>query len=281
MSQIGPHRLSQVNLRPLSELLGAPAMPAAQAPAKPAQVPSLPTLPLDQRLPSPLATSSAQTQLSFLPSPLIGPNDRVLHIGDSHTAGIYGQTMDKLLRSTGAKVETVGSSSSRPSWYLDGTPTKWGFYSKDEEGHVDAPANWKEPHPTPTLPNLINKMHPNVIMISLGANLLYAKGETIEKEVRNLADIAKASGARIIWVGPPDGAEAKKPTSKQDFLYEHLQKIAGQYGDFIDSRPLTEYPIDAHGKPLGDGVHYTGTTGGKIAREWTQAVFNQIQALKK
>lgn len=276
MSQIGPQPSFQ--LRPLSELLRPQARPPLQAVSQ-----SLPQQPsgADVLQATPLPASSAQTQLSFAHTPLIGPTDRVLHIGDSHTAGIYGQTMDKLLRSTGAKVTTVGSSSSRPSWFLDGTPTRWGYFGKDDEGHVDAPKDWKQPHATPTLPNLIKQAHPNVILISLGANLLYAKGETIEKEVRQLADVAKASGARIIWVGPPDGAEAKKPTSKQDFLYAHLQKIAAQYGDFIDSRPLTEYPLDAQGKPLGDGVHYTGTTGGKLARAWTQEVFNQIQALNK
>ena len=282
MNQIGPLLPSGL-LRPMSDLLAAQS--AAPRPAA-SLTTDIPPLTLDNLAPPSVPQASAQSQLAFVQPALIGPGDRVLHIGDSHTAGIYGKEMDKLLRGTGAKVETYGSSSSRPSWFLNGYPTTWGFFGKDENGVADIPKNWKDPHPTPKLPDLIGRFHPNVIMISLGANLLGSNGDNIEKEVRQLADVAKASGAKIIWVGPPDGVESKKPTSKQASLYQHLEKVARQYGDFIDSRPMTEYPVDAEGKPLGDGVHYnhnkkdkTGK-GAKIAMDWTKEVFRQIQALQ-
>ena len=62
---------------------------------------------------------------------------------------------------------------------------------------------------------------------------------------------------------------------KQNALYAQLQKTASAYGDFIDSRPLTEYPASG-----GDGVHYWGKEGTRIAKQWSQDVFSQIQALK-
>lgn len=220
--------------------------------------------------------TAVATTLDFLndaPSrPLINPDARVLHIGDSHTVGTYGKEMDKMFRETGAKVRTYGSAGSSPNWWFNGTTTHSGFYSKDDEGKVDSPADWRTPHKTPKLNTLIQDYKPNVIVISLGANLLGAKGDYIEKEVRKMAEVAKTSGAKIVWVGPPDGRESKKPTSKQAQLYEHLQKVAHEYGTFIDSRPFTEYPATG-----GDGVHYGGKEGTKIAKNWAKEVFAEIQ----
>lgn len=243
-------------------------------PLKPPLAPLGPLASDQLSVPPATATASAQTQLSFVNTPLLGPDDRVLHIGDSHTVGIYGQEMDKHLRSTGAKVETYGSAGSSPRWWLTGQTTRSGFFGKDAEGKVDSPAKWNDPHPTPKLDGLLKRFQPNVVMFSLGANLLGASKESIEKQVREVADMAKATGARIIWVGPPDGRESKKPTSKQTELYNTLQQVASQYGDFIDSRPLTEYPAKG-----GDGVHYWGKEGSAIARSWSENVFQQIQNL--
>lgn len=276
MNQIGPN-LPTLRLRPLQDILAAAPKPTAVslpvAPLQPTIVAdALKLQPAAVRGPAPTA---ARTDLSFLSPPLIGPDDRVLHIGDSHTVGIYGREMDKHLRSTGAKVETYGSAGSSPRWYLTGQETRSGFFGRDENGVTDAPADWKKPHPTPKLPDLLGRFQPNVIMISLGANLIGASPASIDKQVRELADIAKASGARIIWVGPPDGRESNKPGEKQNALYAQLQKTASAYGDFIDSRPLTEYPASG-----GDGVHYWGKEGTRIAKQWSQDVFSQIQALK-
>lgn len=198
----------------------------------------------------------------------------VLHIGDSHTVGIYGKEMDNLLRKTGAKVTTVGSAGSSPSWWLNNKETKSGFYMKDQDGNVDSPANWKAPHVTPKLTDLIEKYHPNVIIFSLGANLVHENAEVIENQVKMVAKIAKKNNTKIIWVGPPNGRSDKKPKEVQDFLYEHIQKVANEYGaEFIDSRPYTSYPDNLK----GDGVHFGGEEGGKIARNWANSVFNQIQ----
>jgi len=237
------------------------------------QIESPPKDQLVQSSLKPEANASVRSELGFVaPPPLIGPDDKVLHIGDSHTVGIYGKEIDKLLRATGAQVESYGSAGSSPSWWLSGKATRSGFFSRDAEGKTVQPRDWKAPHPTPKFPDLIRRSKPNIIMISLGANLIHSSGANIESQVHKIAQIAKESGAKIIWVGPPDGRESKKPSSKQDYLYEHLQKAASQYGDFIDSRPLTEYPEKG-----GDGLHYWGKEGSRTARSWANEVFKQIQ----
>lgn len=231
--------------------------------------------PAADRLASPAPTASASTSLQFVDTPRLGPDDRVLHIGDSHTVGIYGQEMDKHLRSTGAKVATYGSAGSSPKWWITGQTTRSGFFSRDAEEKTTQPAKWNDPHPTPKLKNLLEQFRPNVVVFSLGANLINANPATIEAQMREIADMAKSYGTEIIWVGPPDGRESKKPTSKQNELYQTLERVAKEYGDFIDSRPLTEYPATG-----GDGVHYWGKEGTRIAKSWAEDVFQQIQGLK-
>lgn len=224
---------------------------------------------------------------------LINQDSRVLHIGDSHTVGYYGKEMDKLFRETGAKVMTLGSSGSAPSSWLNGYVTKSGFRMIDESGKDKVPSDlriidketerklkngqlkeWQIPTKTPNLNELINNFKPNVIVFSLGANLIHAKPETIEKQVRDVCELAKATGAKIVWVGPPDGRPDKKPDEVQNKLYEHIQKVASEYAYFIDSRPFTDYPPSMG----GDGVHFHGKQGEKISKEWSKQVFNQIQS---
>ncbi|MFN8673546.1 MAG: hypothetical protein U0457_15855 [Candidatus Sericytochromatia bacterium] len=216
--------------------------------------------------------------------PLINENTRVLHIGDSHTVGIYGHTLDNLLRKTGAKVESLGSAGSAPSAWVDGYTnsngkkvadfvTHSGFFKKDEQNIDTSPKDWKTPTATPKANNLISEFKPNVIIFSLGANLIHANEKEIEKQVKDLCEVAKSSGAKIIWVGPPNGRSDKKPKAEQDRLYEHIQKIASQYGTFIDSRAITEYPDNMK----GDGVHFWGEKGSKIAKNWANTVFDEIQ----
>ncbi len=204
----------------------------------------------------------------------INKDSVVLHVGDSHTAGIYGKEMDSLLRKVGAKVTTVGSSGSSPSWWLNGTSTKSGFYMKDQDGNIDNPSNWKDPHATPKLVDLINKYQPNIIIFSLGANLIHNTPEKIEAEVKSILKVAQKNNTKIIWIAPPNGRSDKKPKEVQDSLYENIKNVTDKYGiEFIDSRPFTNYPDNLK----GDGVHFWGKEGAKTAKEWANAVFSEIQ----
>lgn len=270
------------SLRPPAVLFGAlknaavPRPHTAPTATSTAPTPATPRPPAPARdhMQAPPMQASANSQLQFVNTPKIGPDDKVLHIGDSHTVGIYGQEMDKHLRKTGAQVATYGSAGSSPKWWMTGQTTRSGFFSRDAEEKTTRPAKWNDPHPTPKLKNLLEEFRPNVVVFSLGANLIGANPSTIESQMREIADLAKSYGTEIIWVGPPDGRESKKPTSKQSELYETLSRVARDYGSFIDSRPLTEYP-----KTGGDGVHYWGKEGTRIAKAWAEDVFDQIQSL--
>lgn len=205
-------------------------------------------------------------------APLITPDSRVLHIGDSHTCGIYGKAMDELMRGTGAAINTVGVSGSSPSWWLNGTVGKSGYFAKDENGNIDQPADWRTPRQTPNLNKLIKDFKPGIIVFSLGANMINSSSESIRNQVRSVCEIAKNAGCQIVWIGPPNGRADKKPTEKQNRLYNNLKAEAEKFGTFVDSRQYTRYPESG-----GDGVHFWGSEGSKIAKDWAGKVFNQLQ----
>lgn len=203
--------------------------------------------------------------------PIIKSTSRVLHIGDSHTCGTYGKSIDALMRQSGATVSTVGVSGSSPSWWFNGTVGKSGYFAKDEQGKVDQPADWRTPRATPKLTDLIKQKKPDVLVVSLGANLIGANSTTIQNQVKSICEVAKQNGTQLVWIGPPDGRN--KSDSEQAKLYQNLKAAVSQYGGtFVDSRAFTDYPASG-----GDGVHYGGTEGTKIAQKWAQSAYNVIQ----
>ncbi|NLI79166.1 MAG: LysM peptidoglycan-binding domain-containing protein [Candidatus Riflebacteria bacterium] len=204
--------------------------------------------------------------------PLLGPGQRVLHIGDSHTVGVYGSTIDEAMRGTGAQVRTIGVAGSSPRWWYNGTVTKCGYYARDEKGKVDRPADWRTPRATPSLPDMIKEYKPTVLVVSLGANLFGASEATVKAETQRIIDTAKAAGCTLVWVGPPRARESVKSIPAQDRLCETIKATVGNQGTFVDSRPFTKYPASG-----GDGLHYWGTEGTRTAKAWAGSVLGAIQ----
>lgn len=229
---------------------------------------------------APSETSAVSTKPAAMPAtdgtPLIGPGQRVLHIGDSHTVGIYGSTIDGAMRETGAQVRTYGVAGSSPSWWYQGTVTKCGYYGRDEKGKVDSPADWRTPRATPSLPDLIKEYKPTVLVVSLGANLFSASEAAVKRETQRIIDTAKAAGCTLVWVGPPRARESVTSIAAQDSLCETIKATVGTQGTFVDSRPVTKYPSSG-----GDGLHYWGTEGSETAKAWAGSVLQTIQTSGK
>ena len=203
--------------------------------------------------------------------PLITADSRVLHIGDSHSVGVYGHTIDDLMRQTGATVSTTAVAGSNPTWFMNGTVGKCGYYSKDENGKVVSPADWRTPMKTPLLQNMIDTYKPSVLVVSLGANMVGYGESSIRSQIDSICDKAKAAGCKIVWVGPPDSrSQDKNQVAK---LYNVLNSEVSKYnGVVVDSRQYTKYPSSG-----GDGLHYSGTEGTKTANNWANSVMNAIQ----
>lgn len=196
---------------------------------------------------------------------------RVLLIGDSHSVGVYGSELDKLFRQTGASVRSVGSSGASPSWFWNNTVTKSGYVDRRADGSKDQPKDWRTPRATPAFRKLLNEHHPELVVISLGANMLGASRSVIERDCGRLVDEARNAGARVFWVGPPD-ARSSATNSKRDTFYSIISQCLNGRATVIDSRRFTKYPASG-----GDGVHYWGTEGMATARKWAAGVLQEIK----
>jgi peptidoglycan hydrolase-like protein with peptidoglycan-binding domain len=203
------------------------------------------------------AGASAPTDGPLAGAP-IGPGTRVLMIGDSHAVGTFGNEMDRLLRGTGATVESYGSSGASPSWWMTGRATRSGYVARHADGSVDRP-HWQTPHDTPRLEALIEEHRPDVLVVSMGGNMRGLSPAGVRRQVQQLADVAQRNGTRLVWVGPPERrADNEDPGDLQRFNAT-LREAVAPYGGFVDSSRYTEYAG-------GDGVHYSGERGNRIAR---------------
>lgn len=163
----------------------------------------------------------------------IGPGTRVLEIGDSHTVGTYGQELEKLLERKGAAVERHAAVGTSAGHWING-------------GHGAQP-----------LQNLIAQTRPEVVIINLGANSRGGVGS----DVKRLAQIARSSGAQVIWVGPPrTRQDMSNPASLQKYDDAMRAELQG-LGTYISSAPYSSYDGP-------DGIHYNAGA----ARKWAQGV---------
>lgn len=202
----------------------------------------------------------------------IGPGTKVLEIGDSHTVGTFGQELDKKLRSTGAQVATYGSAGASASNYIKGTPTTYGY----SEHHADGTTSttpYGQSHATPKLEELIEKEHPNVLVINLGANFRGAGKDGIDQQVASLGEIAKKHNIPIVWVGPPktkqDTADGGGSIQRFD---QTMHDAVAPYGTYVASSQFTPQYVGQD--PAG--IHYTGPQGAEVSRRWADGVFGAI-----
>jgi lysophospholipase L1-like esterase len=202
--------------------------------------------------------------------------ETILVVGDSHTAGSFGQRLDGALRAdAGSRVATYGVCSASPQSYLSETEHSCGYLFRDFGG--TAPAKWLGGRvrksdqyggkggrrqvtivKTPELAQLLSDHVPTVAVIALGSNGLTADS------VRRTLEAVHKSGAACVWIGPPD---MRKPSSASvDAIYAILRghkvvetaTLAEARADscrLIDSRafPYLRYPAEG-----GDGTHYNG-----------------------
>jgi len=192
----------------------------------------------------------------------IGSGNKVLVIGDSHTAGTYGDELDRLLRAKGAQVHTVGSSGASADNYISGKGTTVGYADHKVNGQTEKTAS----HATPKLEDLIAQDKPDVIVVNLGANFRGAGPGGVKAQVSKLGEIAKKHNIRMVWVGPPRTRDdMANPSSLQKFDQD-MQAAVKPYGDYISSAPFTpEYAGS-------DGVHYGGSKGTELAKKWAAGV---------
>lgn len=194
--------------------------------------------------------------------------ERILVIGDSHTAGTFGHTLDRELRKyDSTSVQTYGSCGSIISWWYTGHATTCGYWSSDIAGNSTTELK----HETPKVLSLIANAKPELIVIALGSN--YARGygsAQTQSEIRKLLSDVKATGARCAWIGPPD---MRRFRAELPSLVSLIQKEVSSTCLYLDSRNYTTYSETG-----GDGIHYETPELRKISQKWAEAVTARIQA---
>jgi hypothetical protein len=204
-------------------------------------------------------------------------------VGDSHSVGVFGRTLDQALRSRfpRAHVWFYGESSATPDYYAYGLSSHGGFFQ-----HLDgaAPRYSSPAQPEaacPKLGGLLAKTHATVAIVALGTNLLRTPLDGARAQIDRALQAIRAQGSRCIWVGGPD--ERFVPREKQAELYRILAEATQEAGcALIDSRRFTHYPDRG-----GDGIHYDGIVlpaangqpvhvGIDKAREWARQVGDEI-----
>ncbi|HEY9841357.1 MAG TPA: SGNH/GDSL hydrolase family protein [Candidatus Obscuribacterales bacterium] len=203
-------------------------------------------------------------------SPKLTVGKKVLIIGDSQTVGPYGKTLDQLARASGAKVSTHASWGASPHWFFNGQETS-KYWTRDVAGHPDTRKHTE----TPLLNELLAAERPDVVVVTMGGNMIAgnASQSEVTSQVSQIGNAVSASGAQLIWVGPPKYDPQKRSPEVVEQFYQKLRNIVPEYGTLIDSRPhIEEYSGS-------DGLHYSGAKGERIAREWATGVFQEIQKL--
>lgn len=222
--------------------------------------------PIDASSVSPSSAPPAPANTNAASPVNIGPGTRVLEIGDSHSVGTFGKELDAKLRGTGAQVSTYASAGATASTFVQGKSTNYGYWEKGADGQ-ERSVNYGKSAQTPRLENLIAKDKPQVILVNLGANF---RGGNPKSQVDQIGQIAKKHGIPIVWVGPPKTAkDNSNPGSLAKFDQEMAAAVA-PYGTYVSSNRHTPKYSG------GDGLHYSGSQGNQIAKQWASGVFGDI-----
>lgn len=213
---------------------------------------------------------------------------RVLVLGDSHSAGTFGQALDLLLRShPGTDVVTVGNCGVSPDAYLEMKSAYCGSLVIDVD--ADQVEYKRRRRVIPQLPELLEAHDPELTVVALGANQIHTafkRPEEAKEDIRRLAAHLEARGSRCVWIGPPFGSPKKKPVAKMNHLYEVLEEALPESCTLVDSRPesmpfLDYAQIAKRAKRRGDGRHFDslGIVGKAAARRWALSVFEVLRPL--
>lgn len=194
---------------------------------------------------------------------------KTLIISDSHGTGAFGGELTRLIERQNESVSFYAFGGTKAIDWIEGNNLTWGFW-EHHTGRVDRRSTHTN---TPKLAELIKVHKPNTIIIVLGTNMVWHEQTTQDADsIQGLLTLAKGSGAKCVWVGPPDLNVQNQDQEKWvTQLHQELEQIVPANGvQLISSWTFTNYPAN-----MGDGVHYDKIpgVGEKLAREWAQGVF--------
>ncbi|MBC7712317.1 MAG: SGNH/GDSL hydrolase family protein [Rhizobacter sp.] len=194
-------------------------------------------------------------------------NPTILYVGDSHSYGKLGTTIEKNLSKISDHVIMQASCGATPNTWLGNgkyEKTVCGYWRKEgkvEERSVE--------HQTPAFADELAKYRPQVTIVQLGTNI--AAGSKPENATQSITKMMKAissEGSKCIWIGPPDANSKIVTKEKLKLTNDLLKKLANENKcDYIDSMKLTSFPKDSK-----EGIHYPPT----LSAKWGESVSVEI-----
>jgi lysophospholipase L1-like esterase len=202
----------------------------------------------------------------------------LLVIGDSHVAGFgnFNNTLHEGLVAQGAMVHTFGVCGSIPSdWIMP----QQAICGRGERHNNDPAQVSKDSANGWSLPALMSRYQPNLVVVELGENLAQygaspeLRRDWINSEVNQLLQPIRASKLPCIWIGPPWGNENgpyKKTFARVKELSDYLSQIVSpcQYVNSLTFSRPGEWPTL-------DGVHLTPAS----TRIWDGDVIRSIDQI--
>ena len=195
--------------------------------------------------------------------------DNILFVGDSHSYGNFGSTMDAYLRTIGTKVTSVASCGSSPSNWISSNDrykkTVCGYWRKDSAGKEIRVKS----HAISPLPEELKKTQADLTVVALGTNALSSPQNIAQEKgaIEKMLNQIQEAKSRCIWVGPPDAAKQPFKKNLEQGVKEIRALVEKRGCLFIDSSKITQYPANK-----SDGIHY----GPKEATEWGKKVTGEI-----
>lgn len=194
-------------------------------------------------------------------------NPAILYIGDSHSYGKLGTTIEQNLKTISDHVVMESSCGSSAYTWLGKTgyeKTVCGFWKKDGNEEIRSVE-----HQTPKYSDELAKYAPKLAIIQLGTNMAAAeKPQNARSSIDQLMKLAKESGAECIWIGPPDANSKIVTKDKLKIVNDMLIELSNTNGCYyIDSLQLTSFPKDSK-----EGIHYPPS----LSKEWGEKVSTLI-----
>ncbi len=176
-----------------------------------------------------------------------------------------------------ATVSTFGSCGSQTQTWVNGVPTRCGYFERTPTSHLFSPKGSR----TPKLSKLLNDEKPDLVVVALGANFLpedYSASD-IETYAADFAKIITQTGATCAWVGPPHAQKygdlsAETTQKRLSIVDQALRAGAGKNCVYISTLGFARYPAGR-----GDGLHHRrlGKTGAVLSGQWANRTMEELR----
>jgi hypothetical protein len=195
----------------------------------------------------------------------------ILALGDSHMAYMISP-LHEALEEQGAAVHSYGMCGAMGTDWLTKMTTQCAAERHDKGAAVVK----NETQPTWLLTDLINRNHPNLVVIELGDNMAgygvlpALPRDFIAQDVNQFLAPIKARNLPCVWIGPPWGADTS-PYHKTDARVRELSQFLAQA-----VAPCTYVDTTAFARPgewaTADGEHLTPPSYRKWSLDITGAI---------